>query len=71
MNNNLSLLTYLLTPNKKSKLFNFNNYYWKLNCILDFNNYNINKSKKNLNRPTYYNFYFNFLILLVGRLPKI
>jgi Leucine-rich repeat (LRR) protein len=46
MNINLTLLSYLLTINKKSKLFNFDNYYWKLICILDFNNFILNNNSK-------------------------
>jgi hypothetical protein len=42
MNNNTILLSYILITNKKSKLFNFDNYYWKLICILDFNDYLLN-----------------------------
>jgi hypothetical protein len=37
MNNNTILLSYILIINKKSQLFNFDNYYWKLIYILNFN----------------------------------
>jgi Leucine-rich repeat (LRR) protein len=46
MNNNLILLTYLLIINKKSKLFKFDNYFWKLNYILDFNDNFLNIKSK-------------------------
>jgi hypothetical protein len=46
MNNNITLLAYLLIINKKSKLFNFSNYYWKLICILDFSNDYLNIESK-------------------------
>jgi hypothetical protein len=46
MNNNLILLPYLLISNKKFKLFNFDNYYWKLFCILDFNDNYLNIESK-------------------------
>jgi hypothetical protein len=44
MNQNIILLSYLLINNKLSKLFNFNNYYGKLLCILNFkDSYSNNK----------------------------
>jgi hypothetical protein len=46
MNNNITLLTYLLIPNKKFKIFNFDNYYWKLICILDLNDCYFNNNSK-------------------------
>jgi hypothetical protein len=61
MNNNLILLSYLIT-NKKSKLFNFNNYHWKLICILDFNNYYSNIRSKIFN--TEYKLLFDFQNLI-------
>jgi hypothetical protein len=55
MNNNLILLTYLLS-NKKSKLFQFNNYFYKLLYILDFNNYWLNIKSK-IFKDNYKTFY--------------
>jgi hypothetical protein len=37
MNQNIIKLSFLLIKNKKNKLFNFDNYFWKLLVILDFN----------------------------------
>jgi hypothetical protein len=48
MNNNIILLSYLLNIDKKSKLLNFDNYYWKLICILDFGDLDINYLKSKI-----------------------
>jgi Leucine-rich repeat (LRR) protein len=47
MNSNITPLIYLLTINKLTKIFKVDNYYWKLLCILDFNNCYLNIILKN------------------------
>jgi hypothetical protein len=54
MNSNIILLSYLLIKNKSTNIFKFDNYYWKLLCILYLNNlYILIKSK---------NFYYEYKI---------